>query len=196
MTRWPEDTRERLVTAALTLFAERGYSSTTVEEVAREAGVTPRTFFRHFPDKEEVVFADDDRVLPVLLALITADDTPIRAEDLMRQVLGGLAGVLEPDGARLRQRQTVIDQHVALAGRELAKQGQWQDAIAAALARRGFPPDAADLLAAMGFIVFRRCMHNWLTDTNPRPLTALLDDALPRVRGVLDVVSERQHPAD
>ena len=139
MARWPEDTRERLVATALELFADRGYSATTVEDIAASVGVTRRTFFRHFPDKEEVVFADDDRILPALLDLIGADSAPVRAEDLMREVLGSLAEMLERDRDRLRQRQGVIDQHVALAGRELAKQGQWQDAIAAALTVRGLP---------------------------------------------------------
>jgi AcrR family transcriptional regulator len=184
-----EDTRERLVTTALELFAERGYTATTVDDIAQQVGVTPRTFFRHFPDKEEVVFAADDRILPVLLDLIRADTEPVRADDLMAHVLGALADVLEPDRARLRQRQAVIDQHVALRGRELAKQGQWQDAIAEALTDRGVPPDSADLLAAIGFVVFRRCLHRWLTDDDPRPLAQRVHAAMPHVRDVLDATS-------
>ena len=51
-------TREALRQAALASFADRGFSNVTVTELAREAGVTERTFFRHFPTKEAVLFQD------------------------------------------------------------------------------------------------------------------------------------------
>src|SRR6476469_10883374 len=51
-------TREALRQAALASFASRGFSKVTVTQLAREAGVTERTFFRHFPTKEAVLFQD------------------------------------------------------------------------------------------------------------------------------------------
>src|ERR1700749_1824687 len=57
MTRWEPDARGRLQRAALELYSERGYDQTTVAEIARRAGLTERTFFRHFADKREVLFA-------------------------------------------------------------------------------------------------------------------------------------------
>jgi len=51
-------TREALRRAALASFARRGFANVTVTELAREAGVTERTFFRHFPSKEAVLFQD------------------------------------------------------------------------------------------------------------------------------------------
>ena len=51
-------TREALRQAALASFAGKGFSNVTVTELAREAGVTERTFFRHFPTKEAVLFQD------------------------------------------------------------------------------------------------------------------------------------------
>ncbi len=53
-----QSTREALRRAALASFAARGFSNVTVTELAREAGVTERTFFRHFPTKEAVLFQD------------------------------------------------------------------------------------------------------------------------------------------
>jgi AcrR family transcriptional regulator len=51
-------THEALRRAALECFARKGFASVTVRELAREAGVTERTFFRHFPTKEAVLFQD------------------------------------------------------------------------------------------------------------------------------------------
>src|SRR5277367_1626456 len=56
MPRDREKVRRRLQTAALQLYRERGYDGTTAAEIAARAGVTERTFFRHFPDKREVLF--------------------------------------------------------------------------------------------------------------------------------------------
>ncbi len=175
--------------AAAELFAAHGYAATTIDEIAKRARVSPRTFFRHFPDKEEVLFADDDQLLPVITTAITAERQPVRAQDLMTEVLGGLADVMEPARHRLRQRQHVIDDDVALTGRELAKQARWQVAIAQALVTRGFTPQASDLLAAVGFNLFRGALHQWLAEEGGPTLRERTSASLPNVRVVLDAVS-------
>ena len=189
MPRSAEPTRERLVEAAFALFSEHGFASTTVEQITRRAGVSQRTFFRHFPDKEEVHFADDDRLLPTIVGSITADDESVGAQELMAEVLGGLATVMAPDRERLRARQQIVDEDVALTGRELAKQAQWQPSIAAALVERGFQPHTSELLAAVGFTLFRAALHEWLVDADGPTLQERVVTALPGVRAMLDEVS-------
>jgi AcrR family transcriptional regulator len=189
MPRWPDRTRDRLVESALELFGATGYSATTVDDIAAAAGVSARTFFRHFPDKEEVLFAADDQLLPVLTRAITADESPVGAQTLMGRVLGDLADVLEPQRSTLARRQRVIDAEVALAGRELAKQARWQSEVATALVQRGFDAASADLLAAVGFALFRRCLHSWLADAGGPPLRERVASSLPEVRVVLDATS-------
>lgn len=177
--------------AAVGLFTCRGYAATTVEDIAERAGVSPRTFFRHFPDKEEVLFADDDQLLPVITASITAGKEPVRAQELMSAVLGDLADLMEPVRQRLRERQHVIDDDVALTGRELAKQARWQYAIADALVDRGFTPRGSDMLAAVGFSLFRGAWHRWLAEDGGPTLSERVRAELPEIRLVLDGVSQQ-----
>ena len=61
MTRWEPNARGRLERAALELYGERGFEQTTVAEIAERAGLTERTFFRHFADKREVLFCGRGR---------------------------------------------------------------------------------------------------------------------------------------
>lgn len=191
MPRWPEDSRERLVDAALSLFVEHGYAAVTVDDIAARAGVSARTFFRHFPDKEEVLFADDDDLLPTLLTAIRGAHGNVTAEEHMTIALSSLGEVLEPQRPRLRTRQQIIDSHVSLTGRELAKQARWQQSVLTALTETGYAPDDADLLSAIGFAVFRRSLHSWLADQTGSSLNERVHAALLGVRSVMDVVPAR-----
>ncbi|WP_438854494.1 TetR/AcrR family transcriptional regulator [Agromyces sp. M3QZ16-3] len=191
MPRWPADSRDRLAAAALDLFSAHGYAAVTVDQIADRAGVTARTFFRQFQDKEEVLFSEDDRLLPALLASIAEPTGPVEAGTLMEQALVALADRMQPAREQLRRRQAIIDTEVALSGRELAKQARWQDAIAAALVERGFRADDASLLAAIGFALFRRELHAWLADPDPAavPLADRIRAALPALRTILDATA-------
>jgi AcrR family transcriptional regulator len=191
MPRWPEDSRRRLIDAALQTFAEHGFAESTVEDIAGTAGVTSRTFFRHFADKEEVLFGDDDELLPILIAAISDGSGPVAAEPHMRAALTTLAAVMEPNRDALLRRQRIIDSTISLSGRELAKQAQWQQTVTAALIDRGFPAEQADVLSAIGFALFRRSLHAWLADNDGPDLTQRITDALAGVRSVLDVRSSR-----
>ena len=61
------DNRHGMVLAAVDLFTEQGYDATMVAQIAERAGVTKSTFFRHFPDKRELLVAGQE-VLSRLLA--------------------------------------------------------------------------------------------------------------------------------
>ncbi|MER7370487.1 helix-turn-helix domain-containing protein, partial [Nonomuraea wenchangensis] len=72
MGRWEPNARGRLEEAALELYGERGYEQTTVAEIARRAGLTERTFFRHFADKREVLFGGGTLLEERLTAAVAA----------------------------------------------------------------------------------------------------------------------------
>src|SRR6266516_6807397 len=82
MARWEPDAAGRLREAAMALYAERGYDRTTVAEISDRAGVTARTFFRHFADKREVLFAGSEQLEQHMVAALTAapaSATPMEA---------------------------------------------------------------------------------------------------------------------
>ena len=60
MPRWELGSADRLKAATMALFAEKGVEETSVVEIAQRARVTTRTFFRYFPDKRDVLFAESD----------------------------------------------------------------------------------------------------------------------------------------
>src|ERR1700757_4365985 len=72
MPRDREEVRRRLQLAALDLYRERGYEETTAAEIAAKAGVTERTFFRHFSDKREVLFDGEAVLKPALVQAVAA----------------------------------------------------------------------------------------------------------------------------
>ena len=84
-----QSTREALRRAALASFASRGFSNVTVTELAREAGVTERTFFRHFPTKEAVLFQDYETQVEWLADALARRP---KSESVFDAVLAGIAG--------------------------------------------------------------------------------------------------------
>src|ERR1700744_173372 len=72
MSRWEPNARGRLEQAAAELFAERGFDETTVADIAARAGLTERTFFRHFADKREVLFSGQELFTSAVVTAVAA----------------------------------------------------------------------------------------------------------------------------
>jgi AcrR family transcriptional regulator len=162
--------------AAMELFAEQGFEETSAVQIAGRARVTTRTFFRYFPDKEQVLFADADALNEALvtgLAEAAEDAGPLRA------VVRTLAGFdWEKLGSReeQRRRHALIASHPGLRERDLIKQQQLADGFRDVLRGRGIDPVAAELAANTGSQVFRTAYRQWLEDGGD--LTALTAAAL------------------
>src|SRR6185312_3020401 len=107
MARWEPNARERLVRAAVELFADLFFEATTVNEIAERAGgLTKTTFFRHFTDKREVLFAGQEihgRIVAEAIAEAPASATPL---EMVALALDELASSFTEDrrdiGRRLR----------------------------------------------------------------------------------------------
>ena len=154
MARWQPGARERLQAAALERFAEQGFDGTTVAEIAAAAGVTERTFFRHFADKREVLFSGQDEFEGMFLAgPAGAGGGPLA---VVAAALEGVAGFFPDEGRTWsRTRQAVIDADPDLRERELLKLSSLATTLARALGERGVPATAAALAAETGVAVFR-----------------------------------------
>src|SRR4029453_5997385 len=119
-------TRTRLMiqSEALRLFAEKGYADTTVEEIADAAAISPRTFFRYFPTKEDVVLWDEyDPQVGELLAA-RPDDEPV-AESFRAIMRETLAGLLRRDPNELLTRVRLLSSVPELRARVLEMQADW-----------------------------------------------------------------------
>src|SRR4029079_11619637 len=106
MARWEPDSRGRLRQAALDLYGERGFEHTTVAEIAKRAGVTERTFFRHFADKREVLFAGSEDLQDALARAVADARATLSPLDAVPRGFEA-AGAVLPAREMARQRQTV-----------------------------------------------------------------------------------------
>src|SRR5437764_4630484 len=121
MARWEPGSRGRLAQAAMELYGERGFDQTTVAEIAARAGLTERTFFRHFADKREVLFAGSGQLQDLLVQ--TVADAPASASpiDAVAAGIEAIGTVLQESRGRAfaRQRQRIVAASAELREREL-----------------------------------------------------------------------------
>ena len=162
MARWEPDARGRMIDAALELFAEGGFERTTALEIAKQAGVTERTFFRHFTDKREVLFDRTDALQAQVIAAIEAAPVDVAPLDAVCAAIGD-AGVLF-DRVHARRRDAVISANPGLLERELLKLNRLTAAIADALRARGVPELTATVSAEAGVAVFKISFARWIAD--------------------------------
>ena len=163
MVRWEPGARERLQGAALELYATRGFEQTTVAEIALAAGLSERTFFRHFADKREVLFGrqeDFQNGFVEHIASRQVEGPPLAI--VASAVIAGAEFFRVEMLPYSRHRQGVVDAHPELRERELLKMAALAGAIAEALRGRGIAEPAATLAAESGVTVFRVAFAQWL----------------------------------
>ena len=177
-----DSTRRSLEDAALRLFARDGFDATTVEAIAAAAEVSPRTFFRYFATKDEVLNPERRARQARLRDAVAA--VPLEGLDDLAVALAALADLADDLVADrellLLQRQAVITSPV-LRGRTYDVLQSWQQTLAAALAaRRGAPLDdlAALSAAAAGIGVWQAVVARWLDDRADGDLGDLLAEAV------------------
>ena len=182
MGRWEPDARGRLAQAALALFAEQGLEQTTVAQIAGRAGLTERTFFRHFADKREVLFHGSESTVGLLAAAVAAAPAPATPIEAVSAALEVMAGFFQQDPERVRTRDAVIAAHPELRERELIKLAGMAAAMAGALYDRGVGEPAANLTAETGIAVFKVAYVRWVADPGGPELPAIIRESLAQLR--------------
>jgi AcrR family transcriptional regulator len=184
MGRWEPNARGRLAQAAFELYGERGFEQTTVAEIAERAGLTERTFFRHFADKREVLFAGADALRELLVS--TVADAPESAAPIDAAAAGIEAvGAFIQEGRELaRARQSIIAASEELQERELIKLASLASALAEALRRRGVKDPAASLVAEAGIAIFRIAFERWIEQSGRQDLPQIIRESLDELKAV------------
>ena len=185
MARWEPGATGRLRKAAVELFAERGMEQTTVAAIAERAGVTERTFFRHFADKREVLFSPQDEFAALFVDPMREAPSGSTPWEVVAAGLHGSLAYFSPEQRpRARVRAGVIAAHPSLRERELLKMDDLAERMAATLRERGVSEPAATLAARSGVAVFLSSFATWLADDEPRELGELIDEGLAELRAL------------
>lgn len=184
MGRWEPNARGRLEQAALALYGERGFDNTTVAEIAERAGLTERTFFRHFSDKREVLFWGAGTLQELLVSTLAGAPrcaAPINAVVVALEAAGAL---LQDRRELARQRQAIIAANAELQERELIKLAALSAALADTLRQRGVDDPAASLTAEAGITIFKIAFERWVTETNQHDLPRLIRESFTELKAV------------
>ena len=173
-------TRLMIQAEAFRLFAEKGFENTTVDDIAFAAAISPRTFFRYFPTKDDVVLWDEyDPIAPDLVEA-RPDGEPL-AETLRAIIREAIGGLYRRDPEQLLIRTRLLTSVPELRARMLAQQGSGGEALAALLAqKRGLPRDdlaALVISAALGAAVIT-AIDAWHRDDGRSDLLELVDRAI------------------
>jgi AcrR family transcriptional regulator len=185
MGRWEPDARGRLMQAAFALYSERGFEQTTVAEIAKRAGLTERTFFRHFADKREVLFAGADALQELLVSTVASAPDSAAPIDAAAAGLEAAGAAIQDGGELPRQRQAIIAASAELQERELIKLASLASALADALRRRGVEDPAASLTAEAGMAVFRIAFERWVNEADQQDLPRLIRESLYELKAVI-----------
>ncbi|MFR9729771.1 TetR family transcriptional regulator [Saccharopolyspora sp. MS10] len=185
-------TRAGIEEAALRLFTERGFDHTTVEQIAEAADIAPRTFFRHFPSKDAVLFGDSLREQERMRAVLSARPP---GEHPMRKLAAAMFDTAERVQADREQhllRARLLESLEATGDYEShLLHRRWVHDVAAALAEQcgdGRPEPHLYTWAMLMMTCFGTAMRSWLvrTDGTPLPevLSALLEDTAAGMREI------------
>lgn len=183
MGRWEPNAEQRFLVAAIELFKEVGFEGTTVAAIAQRAGLTPRTFFRYFTDKREVLFKGSEQLQQTMVEALAQAPADASAIDAVAAALA-TAGEFFTAERRpyARVRHAVIAANPELHERELIKLATLSGALADALRLRGVQEADASLVAEAGIAVFRVAFGQWIADADEREYGEIVSESLVRLR--------------
>src|SRR5262252_8992447 len=185
MGRWEPDARGRLAQAAMALYAEQGFEQTTVAEIAARAGLTERTFFRHFADKREVLFYGSEMLQDLLARAVANAPASATAMEATGAAFEAAGVMIQENPERARLRDAIVSANAELRERELIKLAALASAVAGALRDRGVPEPTASLAAETGVAVFKIAFARWISEPGQEDLPGIIRESVRELRGML-----------
>jgi AcrR family transcriptional regulator len=147
--------------AAVELYAQRGPSGPTAAEIAARAGVTERTFFRHFSDKLDAFFGDELRLRGQLAVAISRAPSELSPLLVAMTGLRDLSMTFTEQREAILRRAEIVASHPQLREREFGRSFGWATVIAEALIERGVGRGAAREAALVALAAFRAAYEEW-----------------------------------
>jgi AcrR family transcriptional regulator len=152
--------RQRIIQAAQELFLERGFDDVSVGDIAERAEVGRTTFFRHFRDKQEVVFANEQELLDMVAAAGQPDDTPAprsatEAVEQLRPIVLAVCAQATAEPEAYARHYKLIEQHPELRDRDTVKTQQIADKLGDLLIHRGCDEATAVFAAQIALACFQ-----------------------------------------
>ncbi|MBR7825088.1 TetR family transcriptional regulator [Actinospica sp. MGRD01-02] len=183
MGRWEPDTRGRLERAAIELYLEQGFDQTTVAQITHRAGLTTRTFFRHFADKRDVLFAGRRELSERVAKTIAAAPPAWSAARAGASGLNIAAAALQLRREEAKDRRALIRSTPELRERELLGYAEMAETVAEALTDRGLEQRAARVTATALLAAFQVAFEYW-GDHPDRELPQLVNETLDELKSI------------
>ena len=159
-----QEVRRRLQMAALMLYEERGYDQATAAQIAERAGVTERTFFRHFPDKREILFGGDAVFCDAVAAAVRDAPAGLGALDMLMFAFQSVEQLYIDNRSFSVPRRRLIASTPALQEREVAKIRKVVATLCEALGERGVEARRAMLAAQVGMAALGQAVEAWMNE--------------------------------
>ena len=153
-----------------------------MEDIAKRAGLTKRTFFRHFSDKREVLFAGGEEFKGLFVNSLAGAPASAPPLDAIAVSLAAAGAAFEDRREFARRRHLVIAANAELQERELVKLASIAGALAAGLRERGVDEPTASLAAEAAIAVFRIAFERWVAADDRRDLPELIRESLDALR--------------
>ena len=180
--------RDEITARAMDLFRAHGFDATTVNQIAEAAGISPRTFFRYFPTKEDVVIGDPPDLAAQLVATMVSRPADEPVWDALRETLRMRTARWQADPELTGQIVQLVADSDELRARMRQRVMSWQDVLVPDTARRlGDTDQLAEMRASAIVAAALACLDTaffeWQRGTDTRSLDELFDEAVRAVRG-------------
>lgn len=190
------DARKRFAEAALVLFRDRGYAVTTVPQIAERAGLTERTFYRYFVDKQEVMFWRASDFQTAMTEMINRASATTRPFDAVIRALEATGHFFDDNRSDAQARYCIVAAHPDFQEREMMKTKLLGSAMAEALQARGVQPVAARMASEAGIVIWKVTIEQWNRDKHQHGFSyhvrAVLSEFSAVLLGAEDAVA--RHP--